>query len=394
MKKIIVLVLSGILFSGVNSCWAVKKKQTPEQVKIVYLTLLEKPRPKLSNLDLPIENEGIQGGEIGIRDTNGTGRFMNQEFSLQTIKIPYNGNVIGTFRKLQKEGIQLFILNIPSGKLLELADLPEAKESLLFNVGATADRLRYQDCRTNILHILPSAAMQADALAQFLISKRWKKWFLVIGRREEDRLYAAAMRRAAKRFGGKIVAEKIWEYGPDARRTAQSEVPVFTQSVDYDVLLVADVIGEFGEYLMYRTWEPKVIAGTQGLVPTSWHRTHEQWGAVQMQSRFLKTYGRMMTPLDYSVWSAVRAIGEGATRTRSVKFRNIRNYIQGEKFVLAAYKGQKLTFRKWNGQLRQPILLTAARALVSVSPQRQFLHQFSQMDTLGYDRPEVKCEMQ
>jgi ABC transporter substrate binding protein (PQQ-dependent alcohol dehydrogenase system) len=112
-----------------------------------------------------------------------------------------------------------------------------------------------------------------------------------------------------------------------------------------------------------------------------------------MQSRFLKTYGRMMTPLDYSVWSAVRAIGEGATRTRSVKFRNIRNYIQGEKFVLAAYKGQKLTFRKWNGQLRQPILLTAARALVSVSPQRQFLHQFSQMDTLGYDRPEVKCEM-
>jgi len=153
------------------------------------------------------------------------------------------------------------------------------------------------------------------------------------------------------------------------------------------------VIGEFGEYLMYRTWEPKVIAGTQGLVPTSWHRTHEQWGAVQMQSRFLKTYGRMMTPLDYSVWSAVRAIGEGATRTRSVKFRNIRNYIQGEKFVLAAYKGQKLTFRKWNGQLRQPILLTAARALVSVSPQRQFLHQFSQMDTLGYDRPEVKCEM-
>lgn len=112
-----------------------------------------------------------------------------------------------------------------------------------------------------------------------------------------------------------------------------------------------------------------------------------------MQSRFLKTYGRYMTPLDYSVWSAVRSIGEGATRTRSVAFQQIRDYIQGEDFVLAAYKGQKLTYRRWNGQLRQPILLTAPRALVSVSPQRQFLHEFSQMDTLGYDRPEVECEL-
>lgn len=393
MKNFVVAVLVGMLLCGTGPGWAAKQKKPMEQVRIAYLALLEKPRPKLSNLDLPIENEGVDGGEIGIRDTNGTGRFLNQKFSLQTVKLPHDGDVIGAFRELRTEGFQLFVLNVPAEQLLQLADLPEAKDTLFFNVGATDDRLRFKDCRANVLHLLPSAAMRADALGQFLISKRWRKWFLIVGRREEDRLYAAALRRAAKRFGGKIVEEKIWEYGPDARRTAQAEVPVFTQSINYDVLLVADVIGEFGEYLMYRTWEPKVVAGTQGLVSTTWHRTHEQWGAAQMQSRFLKTYGRYMTPLDYSVWSAVRSIGEGATRTRSVAFQQIRDYIQGEDFVLAAYKGQKLTYRRWNGQLRQPILLTAPRALVSVSPQRQFLHEFSQMDTLGYDRPEVECEL-
>lgn len=43
-----------------------------------------------------------------------------------------------------------------------------------------------------------------------------------------------------------------------------------------DVLIVADEIGEFGEYLMYRTWEPRLIAGTQGPMPTTWDRAHER----------------------------------------------------------------------------------------------------------------------
>ncbi|OHC77238.1 MAG: branched-chain amino acid ABC transporter substrate-binding protein, partial [Rhodospirillales bacterium RIFCSPLOWO2_01_FULL_65_14] len=255
------------------------------------------------------------------------------------------------------------------------------------------DALRNERCRANVLHTLPSRAMLADGLAQYLALKRWSKWLLVVGRRDEDKLLADALKRAAKRFGAKIVAEKPWTYGPDARRTAQSEVPVFTQDVDYDVLVVADEIGEFGEYLMYRTWAPKLVAGTQGLVPTSWHRTHEQWGAAQLQSRFLRTFKRQMNPTDYHVWAAVRAVGEAATRTRSVASRDIAAYIRSDDFGLPGFKGQALTFRKWNGQLRQPILLVTPNALVSVSPQKGYLHQVSHLDTLGYDAPESKCRM-
>lgn len=362
-----------------------------EEVPIAYLSQTVERPPKLSNLDIPPEDEGLAGGLLSIKDNNTTGRFMKQAYTLKHVEVPAGGDALAAFDALRAEGLQHFVLNVPADALLQMADRAKGEEVLLFNAGARDDRLRGTDCRANVLHITPSRAMMADALAQFLAWKRWRNWFLVVGRRDSDALFGKALKRAAKRFGAKIVEEKRWDYGPDARRTAQSEVPAFTQDAEYDVLVVADEIGEFGEYLAYRTWDPRPIVGTQGLTPTTWHRTHEQWGAAQLQSRFLKTNGRYMAPLDYHVWAAIRAIGEGATRTQSTAFADIRAYINSPEFELAGFKGQKLTFRKWNGQLRQPILLTAARALVSTSPQQGFLHERSLLDTMGLDEPESEC---
>ena len=57
--------------------------------------------------------------------------------------------------------------------------------------------------------------------------------------------------------------------------------------------------------------------------------------------------------------------------------------LRSDRFELAAYKGAGLSFRSWDGQLRQPVLLADARSLVSVSPQPEFLHQFSSSTLLG-----------
>ena len=362
-------------------------------VRIAVLSQLVERPPALSNLELPPDDSGLLGARMAIMENNTTGRFMKQRFELREKIVPVRGDVVAAFKELVGDGFRFIVANLSPGSLLRVADLPEAKEVLIFNAGAPDDILRNEQCRANILHTIPSRAMMADALAQYLAWKRWPEWFLVVGRRKEDRLFAGALKRAANRFGAKIVAEKVWAFGPDARRTAKLEVPVFTQGVDYDVLIAADEIGEFGEYLMYRTWEPRLVAGTQGLVPTTWDRAHEQWGSAQLQSRFLKTFKRWMNQLDYTVWAAIRAIGEGATRSQSNQFKDIMDYIHNEKFVLAGFKGQKLTFRDWNGQLRQPILLATPKAVVSVSPQKRFLHQRTQLDTLGYDKPESICRL-
>ena len=99
-----------------------------------------------------------------------------------------------------------------------------------------------------------------------------------------------------------------------------------------------------------------------------------------------------MRPLDYNVWLAVRAVGEAASRKRTGDLKELVTFMRSKEFELAGFKGVKTTFREWNGQLRQPLLVTTAKLLVSVSPQPQFLHQFSELDTLGYDKPETKCK--
>jgi ABC transporter substrate binding protein (PQQ-dependent alcohol dehydrogenase system) len=242
--------------------------------------------------------------------------------------------------------------------------------------------------------------MLADALAQYLVWKQWRRWFLVSGSHAQDKLFADAIRRAAKRFGARIVQEKVFEDTGGARRTdsgvvqIQRQLPVFTQGAPaYDVLIAADESDVFAAYLPYRTWDARPVAGSAGLIPTSWDASHDQWGAVQMQERFMKLFSRRMTARDMQAWSAARMIGESASRTRSNDARAMFDFLKSPDFALAAFKGQRLTLRDWNLQLRQPILLTDGRTVVSVSPQEGFQHQFSELDTLGLDRPESKCKL-
>ncbi|MCX8049357.1 MAG: ABC transporter substrate-binding protein [Methylohalobius sp.] len=350
-------------------------------------------RPATANIEPLPQDLGLRGAELGIEDNNTTGRFTNQSFRLLGAVVKQDEDPARAFYFLRQEGVRHILVNLPAAKLLALADSPEAKDSLLYNVGAYDDRLRGKDCRANVLHTLPSHAMRADAIGQYLKKKRWEKWFLVPGPWPQDQLFAEALKRSAKRFGLKIVAAKPWTHTYDARRTAESEVAVFTQGVDYDVVLVADEADLFGAYFPYRTWLPRPVAGSHGLAATAWHPAHEQWGAVQLQNRFRKLAGRRMQPEDYAAWLAVRAIGEAATRTQSTDFTPIREYLLSDQLALPGFKGVPLSFRPWDGQLRQPILLASAYDIVAVAPIEGFLHPTNELDTLGYDARETECHL-
>lgn len=363
-----------------------------QQIKIAYFTQEKEAPSALSNLDPFIKHKGIPGAELGIADNNTTGRFTGQSYLLEKIVVEPGGDVAKAFQAKVAQHYSFVVVNLSAAQLNQITQA-DTGPVLLFDVGTSDDALRNEQCADNVLHILPSRAMRADALAQYMMKKRWKEWFLVIGPSDEDKRYAEAIKRSAKRFGMKIVAEKIWEHTYDARRTAQSDIPVFTQGEDYDILVVADEQGLFGEYLEYRTWLPRPVIGTQGLIATAWHRTHEQWGAVQIQNRFKAMAGRWMEEQDYGAYLAVRAIGEAATRTQSDQLDAIKAYLLSDQFALQGYKGKPLSFRPWNGQLRQPILLAGARSMVAVAPVEGFLHPKTELDTLGYDQPESHCNL-
>jgi len=366
-------------------------------VQIGWLSRAMKQTLPLSYLDQPPQDEGVQGARLGIADNDTTGHFTGQSFALTEAIVPEDGDAAAGLRELAAKGIRLVVTDLAAPELLSVAGMPEAAAVTFFDAGSADDRLRGEDCRANILHLLPSRAMLADALVQYLVAKRWQNLLLVVGHGEGDHQFAGDIRHAALKFQARIVEEKPWTFVPGARRTdtghfaIQAEVARFTQGISYDVLVVADEEDEFGDDLSYRTFDPRPVAGTQGLIPTAWARPHEQWGATQLQERFLHQAKRWMTDRDYAAWMAVRAIGEAATRSKSTDPAAILAFMRGDRFELAAYKGARLSFRAWDGQLRQPVLLADARSLVSVSPQPGFLHQFSELDTLGIDKPETKC---
>src|SRR6266478_380935 len=380
---------------------AVPDASAEEQaVKIGWLSQTANRTVSHSYLDRPPADEGIQGARLGIADNNTTGHFTGQFFELVERLVPAKNDIAAPFRDLAANNIRLVVTDLAAPELLSVAALPEAASAAIFNTAAPDDRLRGADCRPNILHLPPSRAMLADALVQYLATKSWLGILLVVGRSDGDREFAADVRHAAKKFGARIVQEKPWTFVPGARRTdtghfaIQAEVARFTQGISYDVLVVADEADEFGDQLSYRTFDPRPVAGTQGLVPSAWARAHEQWGATQLQQRFLHQAKRWMTDRDYTAWMAVRAIGEAATRSKSTDPTVILAFLRSDQFELAGYKGARLSFRSWDGQLRQPVLLADARSLVSVSPPPgRFLHQFSELDTLGIDKPETKCRM-
>ena len=368
-------------------------------VQIGWLSRAVKRTLPLSYLDQPAQDEGVQGAQLGIADNETTGHFTGQSFTLTETIVPEDGDVAVGLRELAAMGIRLVVTDLAASELLSVAGMPEAAGITFFDAGTADDRLRGEDCRANILHLLPSRAMLADALVQYLVAKRWQDLLVVVGHGDGDREFADDIRHAALKFQARIVQEKPWTFVPGARRTdtghfaIQAEVARFTQGISYDVLVVADQEDEFGDELPYRTFDPRSVAGTQGLIPTAWARPHEQWGATQLQDQFLHQAKRWMTDRDYAAWMSVRAIGEAATRSKSVDPAVIVAFMRSDRFELAAYKGARLSFRPWDGQLRQPVLLADARSLVSVSPQPGFLHQFSELDTLGIDKPETKCRM-
>ncbi|HTV34527.1 MAG TPA: ABC transporter substrate-binding protein [Methylocella sp.] len=357
-------------------------------------------RETISILDIPAPDDGIAGAHLGIEDNNTTGRFLGQLYTIEDRPLAPGSEPAAVLNGLVARGIHFVLADLPAPALLDLSDAAKGKDVLIFNTSAPEDSLREENCRANVFHVAPSYAMLADGLAQYLVWKKWNRWLLIKGSHDEDEIYAAALRHAARKFGAKIVEERIFEDKGGGRRSDSGSVqtqrlmPVVTQeAAPYDVLVAADESEVFAKYLPYHTWDARPVAGSAGLEPMSWDASHEQWGAIQLQNRFRKLAFRGMNARDNNAWVAVRMIGEAAARTNSNDPQTIRDYLTSSDFSIAAFKGQKQTLRHWNQQLRQPILLGDGRMIVSVSPQEGFLHQVSELDTLGYDEPETKCRL-
>lgn len=360
-------------------------------ITVTYLRAEQPQPPVLSNLDPVPDDLGIAGAEIALSEIRTTGQFMGHSYAMSVVSVLLDGDVLAAARAALAAS-RFLILDAPADTLLAIADLPEAEGAVMFNATAPDPVLRDRECRANLLHTIASTSMRTDALMQVLLGKRWTDIVAIVGAHETDVAYGEALERSAKKFGLKIRTRKTWAFDSDMRRAASNEVPLFTQEFgDYDVLLVADELGDFGEYILYNTWLPRPVAGSVGMSPRTWSPALEQWGAVQLQNRFEEASHREMRPEDYGAWTALRSLGEAVIRTGSDDPATIRSYLLSDAFRLDGFKGRALSYRGWNGQLRQPVPVVHPRALIALAPVEGFLHRVNELDTLGIDEPESAC---
>ena len=345
-----------------------------------------------------IPDEGLAGARLGTSYNNLAGKFLGLKFVLDETMVPQDGDVVAAAEKILASGQHLIIADLKAKDLLAVADLPQAKDAIILNIRARDDVLRQTQCRAGVFHLIPSDAMLTDALAQYLVWKKWTRWFLVRGKHSADIEYANDIKRSAKLYGAKIVAERAYELETGARRVdtgyqeIQTQMPMLTRGVaDYDVAFAADRTNSFGLYLQYRTTDPRPVVGTDGLVATAWGAAYQSYGAEPLHVDFMKLAHREITVRDYEGWLAAHLLEMAVKHGKADSVDAIRKYITSDDLKLAGYKGVGMNFRAWDNQLRQPILLMDQLSLVSISPQPGFLHPTYNTDTLGFDQPQSLC---
>jgi len=369
-------------------------------IPIVYLGKeYEEPLP-LSYSEKIITDKGSQGARLIIKEANQAGKFVGYAFNLVEAIVPADADVVAKAKEILAKGDAFIIADLEPKDLIAVADLPEAKNSIVVNIRSSEDSLRQELCRSNVFHIIPDYAMRADALAQYLVWKKWPNWFVIRGNTAADKEYVEMIKRSAARFGGKVVGEKVYDLPPGARNTdsgyqqVQAQIPMETEGApDHDVIWVANSDEGFGDYLMYRTYNPDPVVGTQGLQALAWDSSYTEYGAMHFQNGLPKLAKRRPVERDYTAWLGGRALTDGIMRSGKTTPPEVKAYLLSDQFKLEGFKGQAMSFRPWDHQLRQPIILGGGtRVPVSVSPQEGFLHPTNVTDTLGFDQPETKCK--
>lgn len=365
-----------------------------EPFEVAYLNIVDDPRHAAftgyANITLREAADPFQGAATAMSEARIIGRALDIDLELSRREVEHARGMANAVREMHDRGVAFFIVDAPAGVISHVAESTRDLDILLFNNTAPDDSLREAGCEPHVVHTLPSRAMLADALVQFVVSKSWNEILVLHGDHADDQAKVEALRRAAKRFGAELVAVRAFHQGNDPRERDRNNIELLTKG-DHDVVYVADGNAGLGRHVPYRVRLPRPVIGDAGLQASAWHWASERYGAPQLNQRFQREAGRHMNGKDWASWAAVRLVVDALRATRSTEPEKLIDFIRGDTLKLDTYKGTPGNVRNWNGQLRQPVLLHTENAVIGYAPFDGFLHPTSYLDTLGHDRAESRC---
>ncbi|MDR3384384.1 ABC transporter substrate-binding protein [Cupriavidus basilensis] len=379
------------------ACLLLSWAAAAEEVRIAVVSLADDPRYDSRQLEkrYPGHPEGrpLEGAKVAAAESRFALDAVGATLVLEPVEVRGEAEVAAAVSGLVRRNVRYVVLDLPAPAVALAANTVKPGDALLFNISAAGDSLRGAGCAPNLLHTLPSLRMRTDALMQYLAARKWRKALLLYGPLPADREQQTAFLQSAKRFGIGWAAQRPFKLSNDPRERDLSNVNLLTTGVDYDAVVVADSDGEFARSLPYATQLPRPVAGANGLTAQAWHWAWERNGGPQLNRRFSKAAGRPMTSFDWAAWAAVKAVAASVARLPKAGFARQRDALVSGEVVVDGFKGPRLSFRPWDGQLRQPLFLSHPDGVIATAPVEGFLHPKNNLDTLGADAPDSACRM-
>lgn len=318
---------------------------------------------------------------------------VGHKLVVKNFTAPSAADLAKAIGQMKVDKVQYVLLDLPDSELKAvLTTAPAALgQVIFFNIGSGLDDLRGASCLANLLHTYPSEAMRADALAQYLAAHSWNQALVLYGPRSQDKLQLDAWVRAAKRYGVKTPKQTGFKLSTDPRERDLSNVRLLTNDKAFDVIAVIDSDGEFARGVPYNTQWPRPVLGANGLVALAWHPQWDLNGGPQLSRRFVRVAHRPMGGQDWAAWAAVKAVISVLADSPKATLPEQLKLLRSGLVAVDGFKGPRLTFRAWDGQLRQPIFLGHADGVAAVAPFDGVLHPTEVLDTLGVDEKESAC---
>ena len=334
----------------------------------------------------------LAGAKLGLKDIKPFQRMAKVKFKLMDMRIKNIDTAADEIlNHIHKNNIKIVLLDFPSSELINIVSKISDLNIAVINISSKNNELRSLKCNKNLFHTIPSERMLTDSLAQYLSDKKWRKVLILTGPLEIDKAKSASFIESAKQFGLKIVDNRSFLLGNDPRARDQNDLDFLTGSAKYDAVYISDTHREFSYKVPFATHIPSAVLGSSGLTPRAWHWSYLRHGAPQVHGRFERMNKRRMTEEDWAAWVGMRAIAEALVRFKNNENFSIQDAFVSEEFKLDGSKGPVLNFRKWNRQLRQPIMLSTDNWVTSIAPLESFVHRVNNLDTIGIDSKTSKC---
>ncbi|PPR17661.1 MAG: hypothetical protein CFH37_00972 [Alphaproteobacteria bacterium MarineAlpha9_Bin7] len=339
-----------------------------------------------------VDRRAYAGAQLAIDELKQFTRIAKARFAMQRETVENAASMIATINRLRESGTYFFLMDAPDSVVGEVAAQTRDQDIVLFNTTATGDALRNEHCQQHLFHIAASRSMMADAVAQYLVSRKWTRVLVLRGPLPEDIEMTRAFERSAELFGLNISQIRDFVLGNDPRAREANNLNFLTGSAKYDAVFVADVDGEFSLTVPFATQKPAAVTGASGIVPRVWHWSYLRHGAPQVHGRFERMHGRRMGEADWGAWVALKTIGMAIARAKTTNAVEVAAYLRSDKLRIDGSKGPGMSIRTWNNQLRQPIMLTTENWTITRAPIEGFKHQTNDLDTIGHGERDTNCK--